>query len=126
MNGEYVKKYKCNIIPSLLILDQQLFKITSIPRYYQISKFQVIVKNEIINEVYINNSFHPNASNSKEFLDFFYKSNVPEEKTLFCIPEYIKQKISNNSIKAIIRLFNVINYDSCYYRDTSIEYQKII
>ena len=95
--------YYCKemIFPDKLIYDHSFYKIKVTDPDYVINGFQVYTEENKIQKIKLNCS-HPNCNpNTKEF----------------CIPDCVKNlEINEESLKTIISMLKLFNFDNSYYQ----------
>jgi hypothetical protein len=113
---------KTNIIPQLILRKQKLHIITNIPEYYRIHEYEIATVKNLIKEVFILNTFHPNACDGV-WTGVINHSVTPPLRAKFCLPYFIQDKeLSKESEFAIKRYLSIINYEESYYIDPKIDY----
>ena len=108
MDTKVIKKI---IIPSRLIYEKQLYKITKISKKYVIREYMITEINGRFDSLFVTTP-HP---------------NVNPKTNMFCIPSFIDDSFIDENFKKLLEsLMSTFNVDNCYFTPIGdIEYRKL-
>lgn len=92
---------KSPIVPDIMIFKDKIFDITSVDPEFVISKYELMIDNNILKGLKLVNSRHPNCN---------------PENGMFCLPEGMKDNVFTTEMYERLKYaMKTFNLDNCYF-----------